>query len=76
MSNNIRVNAKYQEKDKKWYLDIIPPLYLNGNLVIQDGTLYFKQTFNSKEEVYEMAKRYLTSIGISQEIINDKIDYE
>lgn len=76
MTNNIRVVAKYQGVDDSWYLDIVPSLYLNGNLVIQDGTLYFKQTFTSKEQAYDFAKSYLLSIGYSQEIINNKIDYE
>ncbi len=76
MNNNFRVRALYQEKDKGWYLDIVPPLYMNGAVVIQDGTLYFPKAFSSKEEAYEMAKKYLAQIGINQEIINNKIDYE
>lgn len=76
MTNNIRVVAKYQGLDDSWYLDIIQLIYSNGNLVTQDGTLYFKQTFTSKEQAYDFAKSYLSSIGISQEIINNEIDYE
>lgn len=74
--NNIRVRATYQEIDKKWYLDIVPPIRFNGEVVIQEGTLYFRQTFNSQNEAYEFAKAYLVSIGISQEVINNKVDYE
>lgn len=76
MNNNIRVVAKYQGVDDSWYLDIIPPFYLNGNLVVQDGTLYFKQTFTSKEKAYDFAKSYLLSVGVSQETINTGVDYE
>jgi len=76
MINNYKVRATYQASDKGWYLDIVPPLYLNGNLVVQDGTHYFKQVFLSKEHCYEFAKRYLVSKGINQEIINNKTDYE
>ena len=76
MNNNFRARALYQEKDKSWYLDIIPPFYVNGSVVIQDGTLFFPKAFNSKEEAYEMARRYLAEIGIKQEIINNKIDYQ
>lgn len=76
MKNGIKVQAEYQEKDGSWYLNIAPPIYLNGNQVIQDGTWYFKQAFSSKEDAYEMARNYLISIGISQEVVASGIDYE
>jgi hypothetical protein len=76
MNSNIRVRAKFQESDQSWYLDIIPPIYLNGAVVIQEGTLYFPKPFNSKEQAYEMARSYLKAIGINREVIDSRIDYE
>lgn len=76
MNNNIIIRTNYQKSDKKWYLNIVPPIYLNGKVVVQEGTLYFKQIFDSQKEAYEFAKDYLISIGISQEIANNKVDYK
>jgi hypothetical protein len=75
MSNDFRVKTIFQESDKKWYLDIIPPVYMVGATVVQEGTLYFKKGFNSKEEAHDMARNYLAYLGIQKNII-EKINYE
>lgn len=76
MKNNIKVKATYNEKDKSWYLDITPPIYMNGSVIVQEGILYFPTPYYSKEEAYETGKSYLRYIGINEEIIDNKLDYE
>lgn len=76
MTNNIKVRALYQESNKGWYLDITPPLHFSGGTATQDGTLYFENVFDSKEQAYEQARKELLSRGVPQEIIDSRIDYE
>ena len=73
---NILLRAKLNQTDNKWYLDIIPPIYMNGAVVVQEGTLYFPTPYNFQEEAYQVGKAYLACIGINKEIIDSKIDYE
>ncbi len=73
---NIRLRAKLNPVDNKWYLDIIPPVYMNGAVVIQEGALYFPTPYSSQEEAYEVGRTYLKYIGITKEIIDNKVNYE
>jgi len=73
---NILLKARLNKSDDKWYLDIIPPIYMNGAVVTQKGTIYFPIPYATQEEAYQVGRTYLSYLGITKEIIDNKIDYE
>jgi hypothetical protein len=76
MKNKILVRTIYNPENKSYYVDIVPPMIFNSGSVTQQGTLYFQGAYSSKEEAYAMAKKYMSLRGISNEDLNDNVNYE
>ena len=73
---NIKLRTKQDKEKGGWYLDIIPPIYMEGNMVIEPGKLYFQLKFPSQEDAYNFGRKYLSeNLKVAKEAI-DKITYE
>lgn len=74
--NNFLVKAVFRNKENYWVLDISLPMYFDGGKPIKLRPLEVLKSFESKEDAYSFAKKYLSQIGISSEILEKHVTYE